>query len=41
MIDLDRVITAFDNGLRTLLAPAHSARPIPGAAVAEPELTAP
>src|SRR3954464_5641313 len=41
MIDLDRVITAFDNGLRTLLAPAHSARPIPGAAVAEPELTPP
>lgn len=39
MLDIDRLITAFDNGLRTLLAPAHSARPIPGDAVAEPELT--
>jgi ubiquinone biosynthesis monooxygenase Coq7 len=39
MLDLDRLITAFDNGLRTLLAPAHSARPIPGEAAAEPELT--
>jgi ubiquinone biosynthesis monooxygenase Coq7 len=40
MLDIDRLITAFDNGLRTLLAPAHSARPIPGDAAAEPELTA-
>ena len=40
MLDLDRLITAFDNGLRTLLAPAHSARPVPGEAVAEAELTA-
>jgi ubiquinone biosynthesis monooxygenase Coq7 len=40
MLDIDRLITAFDNGLRTLLAPAHSARPIPGAEAAEPELTA-
>ena len=39
MLDLDRLITAFDNGLRTLLAPAHSARPVPGGSVAEPELT--
>jgi ubiquinone biosynthesis monooxygenase Coq7 len=39
MLDLDRLISAFDNGLRTLLAPAHSARPIPGEAAAEPELT--
>ena len=31
MLDLDRLITAFDNGLRTLLAPAHSARAVPGA----------
>jgi ubiquinone biosynthesis monooxygenase Coq7 len=40
MLDLDRLITAFDNGLRTLLAPAHSARPVPGDAVAEAQLTA-
>ncbi len=40
MLDLDRVITAFDTGLRTLLAPAHSARAVPGAALAEPEMTA-
>lgn len=41
MSDLDRLITAFDNGLRTLLAPAHSARPVPGDAVAETTMTAP
>jgi ubiquinone biosynthesis monooxygenase Coq7 len=41
MLDLDWLITAFDNGLRTLLAPAHSARAVPGAALAEPEMTAP
>ena len=41
MLELDRLITAFDNGLRTLLAPAHSARPVPGAAVVEAEMTAP
>ena len=41
MFELDRLITAFDNGLRTLLAPAHSARAVPGAALAEPEMTAP
>src|SRR5580765_8053269 len=41
MLDLDRLITAFDNGLRTLLAPAHSARAVPGAALAELEMTAP
>lgn len=29
MLNLDRLIIAFDNGLRTLLAPAHSARPHP------------
>jgi ubiquinone biosynthesis monooxygenase Coq7 len=38
--DLDRVILAFDNGLRTLLATAHSARPHPDAAVDETELGA-
>jgi ubiquinone biosynthesis monooxygenase Coq7 len=41
MLELDRLIMAFDNGLRTLLAPAHSARAVPGAALAEPEMTAP
>jgi ubiquinone biosynthesis monooxygenase Coq7 len=40
MLELDRIITAFDNGLRTLLAPAHSARAVPGEAVAEAEMTA-
>jgi 3-demethoxyubiquinol 3-hydroxylase len=39
MIDIDRVIIAFDNGLRTLLAPARSARTIPGADVAESDLS--
>ncbi len=41
MFELDRLITAFDNGLRTLLAPAHSARAVPGNAVNEAEMTAP
>jgi len=40
MIDLDRLIVAFDNGLRTLLAPAHSARPVPGDGAAATELSA-
>lgn len=40
MFDLDRAITAFDNGLRTLFASAHSARAVPGAALAESEMTA-
>jgi 3-demethoxyubiquinol 3-hydroxylase len=39
MLELDRLITAFDNGLRTLLAPAHSARAVPGDAVTEAEMT--
>jgi ubiquinone biosynthesis monooxygenase Coq7 len=39
MLNLDRLIVAFDNGLRTLLAPAHSARPVPGDSLAETELT--
>jgi len=41
MFEIDRLITAFDNGLRTLLAPAHSARAVPGNAVNEAEMTAP
>ncbi len=36
---LDELIVAFDKGLRTLLAPAQSLRPVPGAELAEPELT--
>ncbi len=40
MLDLDRLIITFDNGLRTLLAPAHSARPHPDANVAAGELAA-
>ena len=40
MLDLDRLITAFDNGLRTLLAPARAARPAPGDGAAETEMTA-
>ncbi len=38
--DLDRLIVAFDNGLRTLLARARSARPHPDVAVDEAELSA-
>lgn len=30
MIDLDRLITGFDRGLRTLFAPAQTVRPVPG-----------
>lgn len=40
MLNLDRLIIAFDNGLRTLLAPAHSARPVPGVDIGETELSA-
>ena len=40
MFDPDRLISAFDNGLRTLLAPAHAARPVPGGSMAETEMTA-
>ena len=38
--DIDKLIVAFDNGLRTLLAPARSARPHPDANVEEVELSA-
>ena len=40
MISLDRLIIAFDNGLRTLLATAHSARPHPDVSVEDRELEA-
>ncbi len=39
-MNLDRLIVAFDNSLRTLLAPAHSARPYPGEHVEESQLSA-
>ena len=39
MVDLDRLIATVDNGLRTLLAPAHSARPIPGGSTADADLS--
>ena len=37
-MDIDRLIVAFDNGLRTLMAPARSARPHPDAAIDDSEL---
>jgi ubiquinone biosynthesis monooxygenase Coq7 len=33
--DPDRLIDALDNGLRTLFAPAHSARPLPGESLSD------
>ncbi|MDH5535541.1 MAG: 2-polyprenyl-3-methyl-6-methoxy-1,4-benzoquinone monooxygenase [Betaproteobacteria bacterium] len=40
MIDLDRLIIGFDKGLRTVFAQAHSARPVPGAALVDADLPA-
>lgn len=40
MIDIDRLIIGFDKGLRTLFAPAQTARPVPGEALAEPQMEA-
>lgn len=37
---LDDLIVAFDRGLRTVFAPAHSLRPVPGDELAEAELSA-
>lgn len=37
-MNIDRLITVFDNGLRTLLAPARSARPHPDAALDDADL---
>ena len=39
-MDIDRLIVAFDNGLRTLMAPARSARPHPDATIDEGDLDA-
>jgi ubiquinone biosynthesis monooxygenase Coq7 len=38
MIDIDRLITGFDKGLRTLFAPAQSVRPVPGETLSEAPL---
>jgi len=38
MLNLDRLITTFDNGLRTLFAPAHSTRQHPDRGVPETTL---
>ena len=40
MFNFDTLIVAFDNGLRTVLATAHSARPVPGEDIADVELSA-
>lgn len=40
MLNLDRLITGFDRGLRTVFAPAHSVRPVPGAQIEESEIPA-
>jgi ubiquinone biosynthesis monooxygenase Coq7 len=37
--DFDSLIVAFDRALRTVCAPARSARPVPGKDIAEPELS--
>ena len=39
-MDIDRLIVAFDNGLRTLMAPARSARSHPDAAIDDGDLDA-
>lgn len=38
MMKIDDLIVGFDQGLRTLLAPARTARPVPGKGLAEAEL---
>ncbi len=39
-MDIDRLIVAFDNGLRTLMVPARSARPHPDATIDDGDLDA-
>lgn len=41
MFDIDRLIIGFDKGLRTLFAPARSARDVPAATEADAELSGP
>jgi len=38
MIKIDDLIVGFDKGLRTLLAPARTSRPLPGKSLAEAEM---
>ena len=38
MFDIDRIITGFDKGLRTLFAPAQTLRPVPGEAIPDASL---
>jgi ubiquinone biosynthesis monooxygenase Coq7 len=39
MLNLDPVITALDNALRTVFAPAHAGRPTPGGLLPDAELS--
>ncbi|MCB1948264.1 2-polyprenyl-3-methyl-6-methoxy-1,4-benzoquinone monooxygenase [Nitrosomonas sp.] len=39
MMNIDKLIIGFDSALRTLLTPAHTARPVPGSDIPEPDLT--
>jgi ubiquinone biosynthesis monooxygenase Coq7 len=39
MLNLDPVITALDNALRTVFAPAHAGRPTPGGNLPEAEMS--
>lgn len=41
MTHIDKLIIGFDSALRTLFASAHTARPVPGSNLSEPELTTP
>ena len=38
MLDIDRIIIAFDRGLRTVFAPAQTLRPVPGEALPDARL---
>src|SRR5882672_10420722 len=40
MFDIDRLIVSFDRGLRTLFAPAATARPQPAESIGESDLDA-
>ncbi len=40
MLQIDKLIVGFDNALRTLLVPANTLRPVPGAHLPENELSA-
>ncbi|WP_090332715.1 2-polyprenyl-3-methyl-6-methoxy-1,4-benzoquinone monooxygenase [Nitrosomonas sp. Nm51] len=41
MMNIDKLIIGFDSALRTLFTPAHTARPVPGNDLPEPDLTVP